>query len=229
MRRKKRRLEPEAVVDDGVLINYPCGQEVQSGPIIGQRARLRSGTVLYAGARIGSDFETGHNVVVREDTHIGDHVSIWSNTIIDYGTIIGNCVKIHANCYIAQFSTLEDEVFLAPGVVIANDLYPGCEESAKVMSGPRIERGAQIGVNSTILPYVTIGEGAIIGAGAVVTRDIPGRVVAYGSPATPRTTVDRLMDIRARVEEAGTQGRRYRFKSAQTTKEGSLNAEDKQG
>jgi acetyltransferase-like isoleucine patch superfamily enzyme len=130
---------------------------------------------------------------------IGDDVSVWSNSVIDYGCRIGNRVKIHCNCYVAQYTELEDDVFLAPGVTIANDLYPGDRRSAELMAGPRIGAGAQIGVNVTILPFVRIGTGALIGAGSVVTRDIPAVVVAFGNPAVPRRMVAELPDIGGRV------------------------------
>jgi acetyltransferase-like isoleucine patch superfamily enzyme len=190
-------------LDDNVVIGYPVGRGAGSGQapplVLGPRARLRTGTVLYDGSVIGTHLETGHGVVIREECEIGDDVSVWSNTVVDYGCRIGNRVKIHTGCYIAQFTVLEDDVFLAPGVVIGNDLYPGNEESARLMSGPTIEKGAQIGVNVTILPYVRIGAGAMIGAGSVVSRDIPAGMVAYGNPAKPRRPVDELPDITSRV------------------------------
>ena len=177
------QLAERSGVDDGVVLAYPAARPVPGGQALGPRARLRSGTVLYEGSQIGSDFETGHHVVVREGSLIGDGVSIWSNTLVDYGCRIGHRVKIHCNCYIAQFTEIEDDAFLAPGVTLANDIYPGSPESAEHMAGPFIGRGAQIGVNVTILPLVSIGAGALIGAGAVVTKDIPAGAVAYGCPA----------------------------------------------
>jgi acetyltransferase-like isoleucine patch superfamily enzyme len=186
-------------VDDGVTVGYPVSRRPDRPLVLGSGARLRSGTVLYDGSRIGPDFETGHGVVVREDCEIGAHVSIWSNTVVDYGCRIGNHVKIHANCYVAQFTLLEDDVFLAPGVTIANDLYPGDKRSAKLMTGPHIGAGAQIGVNVTILPFVRIGAGAMIGSGSVVTRNIPPGVVAYGNPAVPHRMVAELPGIEDRV------------------------------
>ena len=186
-------------LDPGVVVGYPVdrrpGQPLQLGP----GARLRSGTVLYDASRIGRGLQTGHGVVIREDCEIGDEVSIWSNTVIDYGCRIGSRVKIHSNCYVAQFTVIEDDAFLAPGVSIANDLYPGDEESAKLMTGPHIGAGAQIGVNVTILPFVRIGAGAMIGSGSVVTRDIPAGMVAYGNPALPRRPVADLPGITGRV------------------------------
>jgi len=191
--------EAEHTIDTGVRIGYPVSRRPGRPLELGPGARLRSGTVLYDASRIGPDFETGHGVVVREDCEIGAHVSIWSNTVVDYGCRIGDRVKIHANCYIAQFTWLEEDVFLAPGVTIANDLYPGDEKSAKLMTGPHIGAGAQIGVNVTILPFVHIGAGALIGSGSVVTRNIPAGAVAYGNPAVPHRQVADLPGIEDRV------------------------------
>jgi acetyltransferase-like isoleucine patch superfamily enzyme len=188
--------------DDDVILGYASSRSKAQTLILGPGARLRSGTVLYAGSEIGVDFQTGHHVVVREDTKIGDRVSVWSNTVIDYGCQIGSRVKIHCNCYIAQYTELEDDAFLAPGVTIANDLFPGRARSADAMAGPLIRAGAQIGVNVTILPYVTIGVGAIVGAGSVVTRDIPPGTIAYGNPAVPTRRVDELADVETRLRAA---------------------------
>jgi acetyltransferase-like isoleucine patch superfamily enzyme len=184
-RLKSPHIGPHAHLDDGLHLNAVSGRRAASvRPLtVGNHARIRSGTVLYAGTQIGHYFETGHHVVVREDNRIGNHVSIWNNTTIDYGCTIGHRVKIHCSGYIAQYSILEDDAFLAPGVVFANDLFPGSKHSAQALQGPRIGRGAQIGVNCTILPGVTIGDRAIIGSGSVVTHDIAADSVAWGNPA----------------------------------------------
>jgi acetyltransferase-like isoleucine patch superfamily enzyme len=185
--------------DQGVLVGYPVSRASAEPLVLGAGARLRSGTVLYDGSKIGRRLQTGHGVVIREGCEVGDDVSVWTNSVVDYGCRIGNRVKIHCNCYIAQYSELEDDVFLAPGVTIANDLYPGNRRSAELMAGPRIGAGAQIGVNVTILPFVRIGARALIGAGSVVTRDIPEAFVAFGNPAVPRHPVDDLAAIDERV------------------------------
>jgi predicted ATP-grasp superfamily ATP-dependent carboligase/acetyltransferase-like isoleucine patch superfamily enzyme/CelD/BcsL family acetyltransferase involved in cellulose biosynthesis len=187
------------VSDPNVIIGYLPARGASHRLVIGSGARLRGGTVLYAGSEIGAHLDTGHNVTIREESKIGDDVSIWANSVIDYGCRIGDRVKIHSNCYVAQFSVIEDGAFLAPGVVLANDLYPGYAASAELMAGPRIEAGAQIGVNATVLPYVTIGAGAIIGAGSVVTRDVPPGAVAYGNPAVVSKTRSDLGDVDRRV------------------------------
>ena len=176
-----------------VLVGQRPRREVEHLALaVGEGAQLGSGTVLYLGSTIGAHLKTGHHVVIREQNVLGDDVSVWSNSVIDYGCQIGSHVKIHTNVYIAQLSTLEDEVFIAPGVSFANDIHPGCPMSGPCMKGPTLKKGAQIGVNVTIVPYVVIGEHALIGAGSVVTRNIPDRAVAYGNPARVVGTIDQL-------------------------------------
>lgn len=187
------------VCDENAIIGYVPSRGASDRLVIGSGARIRGGTVVYAGSEIGEHLETGHNVTIREEVKIGDDVSIWTNSVIDYGCRIGDRVKIHSNCYVAQFSVIEDGAFLAPGVVLANDLYPGYAASADVMAGPHIEANAQIGINATVLPYVTIGAGAIIGAGSVVTKDVPAGAVAYGNPAVVSNTRSGLGDVDSRV------------------------------
>ena len=188
------QIDEPAELDPYVLIGKRPRRSIGSWTLaLGAEARLGSGTVLYLGSRIGARLQTGHHVVIREQNTLGDDVSIWSNSVIDYGCQIGHRVKIHTNVYIAQYSTVEDEVFVGPGVSFANDLHPGCPMSTPCMRGPTLKKGAQIGVNVTLLPYVVIGEHAVIGAGSVVTHDIPARSVAYGNPACVVGTIDQLV------------------------------------
>jgi acetyltransferase-like isoleucine patch superfamily enzyme len=176
-------LGTDANIDEGVILGYLPSRGSRQILTIGPRAYIRNGTVVYGGSRIGCNLETGHNVVIREENEIGDYFRIWNNSVIDYGCKIGNNVKVHNNVYICQFSILEDNVFLGPGVTLANDIHPGCPNALECMRGPYIGKGSQIGINSCILPRVVIGEYSVIGAGSVVTRDIPAGVVAYGNPA----------------------------------------------
>lgn len=180
-------------IDKNVVIGYPVGRKIKNSKlIIGDNPSLRSGTVIYRGSKIGDNLETGHNVVIREENSIGDNVCIWSNSIIDYGCFIGNRVKIHSGVYVAQYTRIEDDCFIAPGVVMANDPCPVC---TKCMKGPTIKKGARIGVNVTLLPHITIGEYALIGAGSVVTKDIPAYSLAYGSPAK---VVKKIYDLKCK-------------------------------
>lgn len=208
------RIGPGLVADDDVRLGYSSERSEYDVLVLGPNARLRSGVVLYSGTSIGADFQAGHHAVVREECLLGDGVSLWANSVIDYGCRVGNRVKIHTNCYVAQHTQIDDDAFLAPGVTIANDLYPGRPGSRKVMSGPHIGAGAKIGVNVTILPFVRIGAGALVGAGSVVARDVPPGAVVFGNPAIVRKTVDDLEPIDERVEAAPGSAARFRFSVA---------------
>jgi acetyltransferase-like isoleucine patch superfamily enzyme len=182
-----------ALIDPGAILGYLSPRRgVSEELVVGEGARVRSGSVIYAGSTIGAGLETGHNVVIREENRIGEHFSIWNNSVVDYGCTIGERVKIHCNIYVAQFTVLEDDVFLAPGVTIANDYHPGCPDSRDCMRGPVLRKGCRIGVNVTILPYVEIGAGALVGSGSVVTGNLPPGVVAYGNPARLRGRIEEL-------------------------------------
>ncbi len=177
------RLGKNAVIEEAVMLGYLPSRGVERILTIGPGAHVRSGSVIYGGSRIGCNLETGHNVVIREENNIGDNFRIWNNSVVDYGCAIGSNVKIHNKVYVAQFTVIEDDVFIGPGVTLANDIHPGCPDALKCMRGPYINKGAQIGINCCILPRVVIGEYSVIGAGSVVTRDIPAGVIAYGNPA----------------------------------------------
>lgn len=180
-----------AQIDEDVILGYPSGRTVKGEKVIlGEDAKIRSGSVLYQGVQIGRHFETGHHVIIREENEIGDSVSIWTHTIIDYGCRIGNRVKIHSHCYIAQFTMIEDDVFIGPGTIFANDKYPVTSH----LEGPEVKRGARIGVNVTVLPGVIIGKEALVGAGSVVTKDVPEGAVVVGNPARCVTTIDKILE-----------------------------------
>ncbi len=137
------RLGANPIIEQCVILGERTGRAISNLTlVIGDNAVIRSGTVIYLGTQIGNELRTGHNVVIREENVIGDGLQIWSNSVIDYGCRIGHRVKIHCNCYVAQFTTIEDEAFLAPGVIIANDMYPGPMFPEAPLVGPTIKRGA---------------------------------------------------------------------------------------
>jgi acetyltransferase-like isoleucine patch superfamily enzyme len=177
-------------IDPQAIVGAMPGRKIEDTSLeIGPHANVRAFTVIYVGSRIGSHLETGHGAVIREENKIGDHLSIWNQSTIDYGCVIGNNVRIHTGVYVAQFTTIEDDVFLAPGVMIANDRHPICRDC---LQGPTIKRGARVGINSTLLPAIVIGEGALVGAGSVVTKDVPPGMVVAGNPARVMGDVESL-------------------------------------
>jgi acetyltransferase-like isoleucine patch superfamily enzyme len=177
--------------------------------VIGTNGRIRSGSAISDGVRIGDRFDAGHNVTVGEDAVFGDDCHLANNTIIGSGCTIGDRVTIDANCYVAQFTTIEDDVTIAAGVCLANDPHPGSDAHLCVR-GPTIQRGAQIGMNATVLPFVIVGERSLVGAGSVVTRDVPAELVVAGNPARILKSVSQVtcpLDLEAGQYLRAPQGR----------------------
>jgi len=126
----------------------------------------------------------GDQSCVRERVTIGDDVVVGRGSLVENDTTIGAMTKIQADAYITAYSTLEEHVFIAPCVVTTNDNWMGrTEKRFGNIKGPTIRRGARVGGGAILCPGIEIGEDAFIGAGAVVTKDVPPRVVVVGSPA----------------------------------------------
>jgi acetyltransferase-like isoleucine patch superfamily enzyme len=166
-----------------VTIGFPSRENIgkvgYSGSTIGHHAVLRSGTIIYCDVIIGDNFQSGHNILIREKTRIGDRTAIGTATVIDGNSSIGNDVSLQSMVYIPMNTSIGDHVFIGPNAVLTNDRYPpsGC------LIGPIVKAGAAIGANATILPGVCIGEGAFVAAGSVVTHDVPDYMMAVGTPA----------------------------------------------
>jgi len=160
----------------------PTGREV-SNLIIGDNAIIRSHSVIYAGSKIGDNFQTGHGVMVRELNEIGDDVSIGTNSVVEHHVKIGNNVRIHSGAFVPEYSVLEDGAWIGPNVVLTNARFPLGKDIKDKLECVVVKRNAKIGANATILPGVTIGENSLVGAGSVVTGDVPADSVAAGNPA----------------------------------------------
>ena len=125
--------------------------------------------------------ELGHNVVLREDVNIGKHALVGTNVVIDGETTIGRGVSIQTGSYICRRTKVGDFVFLGPCCVFTNDRYAMQHETK--LQGPTVKKGASVGANSTLMPGIVVGEGAVIGAQAVVTDDVPAGTIFLGVPA----------------------------------------------
>jgi acetyltransferase-like isoleucine patch superfamily enzyme len=150
--------------------------------IIGADAVIRSHTVIYAGNRIGARFQAGHGVLVRELNEIGDDVSIGSHSIVEHHVRIGDRVRVHSNAFIPEYSIIEHDGWVGPGVVFTNARYPRSAVRQEFV-GPHLLPGAKVGGGATLLPGVVIGRNALVGAGAVVVGDVPDGKVVVGNPA----------------------------------------------
>ena len=178
-------LGKDSTVEDYCVLGVPprgkSAGEIETK--IGPGAHLRSHTVIYAGNRIGKNFQTGNKVNIREMNSIGNDVSVGTLSVIEHHVEIGNNVRIHSQVFIPEYSVLEDYTWLGPNVVLTNAKYPLSPGVKENLKGPIIKKKAKIGANSTILPGVVIGQNALVGAGSVVTRDVPGNGVVVGNPA----------------------------------------------
>jgi acetyltransferase-like isoleucine patch superfamily enzyme len=151
---------------------------------IGDSTIVSTGAVVFAGAKIGDRVILGDQSCVRERVTVGDDVVIGRGSLVENDTTIGAMTKIQAEAYITAYSTLEEQVFIAPCVVTTNDNFMGrTERRHELIKGPTIRRGARIGGGAVLLPGIEIGEEAFVGAGAVVTKDVERRMVVVGNPA----------------------------------------------
>ena len=152
--------------------------------VIGDGTIVSTGAIVFAGSQIGARVILGDQSCVRERVEIGDDVVLGRGSYIENDTTVGAMTKIQAEAYITAYSTLEDHVFIAPCVVTTNDNYMGrTEKRLSEMRGPTIRRGARIGGGAILCPGIEIGEEAFVGAGAVVTKDVPPRKLVIGNPA----------------------------------------------
>jgi acetyltransferase-like isoleucine patch superfamily enzyme len=187
-------LPQDARVEEYCVIGIPPRgrAEGELETTMGPGAHLRTHTVIYAGNRIGRNFQTGNKVNIRELNEIGDDVSVGTLSVIEHHVKIGNSVRIHSQVFVPEYSVLEDEAWLGPNVVLTNAKYPVSPGVKDSLRGPVIKRGAKIGANATILPGVVIGENALVGAGSVVSRDVPADAVVAGNPAR---IIKRISDL----------------------------------
>jgi acetyltransferase-like isoleucine patch superfamily enzyme len=151
---------------------------------LGAGTVVSTGAVVFAGTEIGERAIVGDQACVRERCSLGDDVVVGRGSLVENDTTIGARTRIQANAYVTAYSTLEDDVFIAPCVVTTNDNFMGrTEERLALMRGPTIRRGARVGGGAVLCPGVEVGEEAFVGAGAVVVRDVPPRVIVVGNPA----------------------------------------------
>jgi acetyltransferase-like isoleucine patch superfamily enzyme len=152
--------------------------------LIGDNTVISTGAIVFAGSTVGASCIVGDQSCIRERVVLADDCILGRGSLIENDTTVGAGTRIQADAYITAYSTLEEDVFIAPCVVTTNDNFMGRTESRKeLMKGPTIRRSARIGGGAILCPGVEIGEEAFVGAGAVVTKDVPPRKLVVGSPA----------------------------------------------
>jgi len=142
-------------------------------------------TVIFPDVTVGDGTRIGNFVLIRSDTVIGEGCTIGSYVDIEGDVVIGDNVSLQSGCYITRGVVIEDEVFCGPRVLTLNDKRithrrPGL---TFVRAAPRIMRAARVGGGSVLLPGITIGSNALVGAGSIVTKDVPDGAIVAGNPA----------------------------------------------
>ncbi len=160
--------------------------------IIGENCHIRPFSTIYSGTKIGDNLQTGHGIFIREDNVLGHNVSIGTNAVLEHGNKIGDYSRVHSGCFM-ELTTIGKYVFAGPNVTFLDDPHPMCPKYNECIGGPVVEDFAKIGGHSTILPGVTIGSYSLVGAGSVVTCNVPSKCVVYGNPARVAKNTDDLV------------------------------------
>jgi acetyltransferase-like isoleucine patch superfamily enzyme len=182
--------------DSAVIGRQPTFGPQSSAPrehsgetVVGERAAVLAGAIILAGARIGEGAIVADQAHLRERAVLGAGSVLGRASSVDNDVVIGQRVRIQTNCYITAGSTLEDDVFIGPGVVTTNDNDMGRSRLNHATSiGAIFRRGCRVGGGVIVCPGVEVGPDAFIAAGAVVTQDIPAGGRCMGVPA-------RLVDL----------------------------------
>jgi acetyltransferase-like isoleucine patch superfamily enzyme len=181
----------EVQVQDGAVIGKPLVLGPRSSAPrtppppaqIEAGAKVGAGAVIVAGARVGAGAVIGDQSHVRERAVIGEDSVVGRGSAVDNDVKIGARVRIQTGCYITAYSTIEDDVFVAPGVTLTNDDTMGRHGSDYELRGAMLRRACRVGGGVVLVPGVEVGEEAFVAAGAVVVRDVPARAVVMGVPA----------------------------------------------
>lgn len=144
---------------------------------------IHSTAEVDPGATVGQDTKVWNQAQLREGCVVGNYCNIGKNCYIDFDVKIGNRVKIQNNVSIFHGVQIEDEVFIGPSVTFTNDFYPRACSSEWEICPTTVKRGSSIGANATIICGNTIGEYAMVGAGSVITQDVPPYALVVGNPA----------------------------------------------
>ena len=185
------QIGPGALIQDGAILGKltrlaprsSAPRDGRVGAVLGEGSAVLAGAVVFAGAILGRNTIVGDQTQVRERAVIGAGSVIGRGSAVDNDVRIGARVRVQTNSYVTAFAEIEDDVFVGPGVTMANDHTMGRHAKEEPLLGPRLRRACRVGAGVVICPGVEIGEEAFVAAGSVVTGDVPRRGVVVGVPA----------------------------------------------
>lgn len=176
---------PHSLIGEPLADYYDNQNYISPKLTVGKDSLIRSNAIIYAGSSIGHHFECGHRVTIRENTIMGNHCRIGTLSDIQGHCQFGEYVQLHSNVHIGQKSVIGNFVWLFPYVVLTNDPHP----PSNFLVGVVIKDFAIVATMSVIMPGVTIGSDALVGAQSLVRKDVPPETVVVGNPAKEITTV----------------------------------------
>jgi UDP-2-acetamido-3-amino-2,3-dideoxy-glucuronate N-acetyltransferase len=159
----------------GLLIGE--GVKIGEGVLIGGNAVIHAGVTIGAGARVGDHAQ------IRDGATVGAGATVGSLSSVDPEVRIGERASVQARCYLSAGTVVEDDVFIGPGVTLANDNTMDRHPPEMALAGPLLRRACRVGAGVVVCPAIEIGEEAFVAAGAVVAADVEARSVVMGVPA----------------------------------------------
>jgi acetyltransferase-like isoleucine patch superfamily enzyme len=183
-------IEENVTIQDFVLIGKDGSKEAKQRCRICAGTRILTRATIYNGCDIDKNCLIADQANIRENCIIGHDTVIGRDVMVENDTVIGSHVLVETQSHVTAYAKIEDYVFFGAHVITTNDRIMGHPLKFRTklkdkisLQGPTIKRGARIGSGAIILPAVTIGEEAVVGAGSVVTKDVPPRMVVIKAPA----------------------------------------------
>lgn len=155
---------------------------------IGNNSVIRSGSIIYSGNQIGDNFQTGHQVTIREKSAIGNNVSVGTLSDIQGNCTIGSYVRMHSNVHVGQLSRIDSFTWIYPYVVLTNDPTPPSNKFV----GVHVKPFAVVATGALVMPGIEIGQDSLVAAGAIVTKNVSDYAVVAGNPGKQISDVRKI-------------------------------------